>query len=189
MSPNQKIRVYVGDKGYDSEYLHRLIRDTLLADSLIPVSIGKRKKINGYYRNEIAQSFDETLYHRRNLVENVFPVLKRRFGKALKARKFRFQIKEIKMKVIVDNIPQFISSFSFLITIDEVYRAEITKQIAHACITDHWKNGSIHDAIRIIMLSMETESKMTASVSKSYIYIQTVSRINLPEVIERDIRN
>ncbi|MEN6509914.1 MAG: transposase [Smithella sp.] len=85
--------------GYDSEDFHELIRDTLHAVSLIPVRTRKRKRIAGYYRKRLAQSFHLNVYHQRNLVETAFSVLKRNYREALKARKYRLQIKEIKMKV------------------------------------------------------------------------------------------
>jgi hypothetical protein len=57
------------------------------------------------------------------MVETVFSVLKRKFGESLKARKFRFQIKEIKIKVILYNLSRLISTLSFLSLIEEFYRA------------------------------------------------------------------
>ncbi len=116
--------LYVMDKGYDSEEIHELIRDTLNSCSLIPVRNRKRKQINGYYRRRIVQSFDEEKYHQRNIVETVFSVLKRKFGESLKARKYRLQIKEIKIKAILYNLSRMISTFSILILIEEFYRAK-----------------------------------------------------------------
>ena len=42
--------LYVMDKGYNSEEIHELIRDTLNSCSLISVRNRKRKRISGYYR-------------------------------------------------------------------------------------------------------------------------------------------
>ena len=67
--------------------------------------------------------FDDEKYHQRNKVETVFSVLKRKFGEALKARKYRLQIKEIKIKVILYNLSRMISTLSLLILIEEFYRA------------------------------------------------------------------
>jgi len=117
--------LYVMDKGYDSEEIHELIRDSLNSCSLIPVRNRKRKRISGYYRRRIAQSFDEDKYHQRNKVETVFSVLKRKFGEALKARKYRLQIKEIKIKVILYNLSRMMLTISVLIRIEEFYRARI----------------------------------------------------------------
>jgi hypothetical protein len=65
---------------------------------------------------------------------------------------------------------------------------QVTKQIACSCIREHWKNGSMDDAIRIIMLSMERASKATASVSGLYTLIHSTAKISLSAVIERDSR-
>jgi len=110
-------------KEYDSEEIHELIQDTLNSCSLIPVRNRKRKRISGYYRKRIARLFDNQKYHQRNKIETVFSVMKRKFGESLKARKYRSQIKEIKMKVILYNISRMISSLSFLILIEEFYKA------------------------------------------------------------------
>jgi hypothetical protein len=115
----------VMDKGYDSEEIHELIRDTLNSCSLIPVRNRKRKRISGYYRRRLAHAFDEEKYHQRNKVETVFSVLKRKFGEALKARIYRLQIKEIKIKVILYNLSRMITTLSFLVLIEEFYRADI----------------------------------------------------------------
>jgi len=117
--------LYVMDKGYDSEEIHELIRDQLNSCSLIPVRNRKRKRISGYYRRRIAQSFDDEKYHQRNKVETVFSVMKRKFGESLKARKFRLQVKEIKIKVILYNLTRMISTFAILIFVEEFYRAKI----------------------------------------------------------------
>jgi hypothetical protein len=120
----RKSDAYVLDKGYDSEDIHRLIRDDLSAYSLIPVRTRKRKRISGYYRRELSRLFDLTLYLRRNLVETVFSVLKRKFGESLKARKYSGQIKELKIKLILYNISKIIHAILMCIITEEFYRAE-----------------------------------------------------------------
>jgi len=116
---------YILDKGYDSEEIHKLIRDDLNAYSLIPLRTRKRKRVSGVYRRELSRSFDQVLYHRRNLVETVFSVLKRKFGESLKARKFQAQIKELKIKLILYNISKIIRSILIWISDEEFYRARI----------------------------------------------------------------
>jgi hypothetical protein len=39
-------------------------------------------------------NFDKERYRERNKAETAFPRLKRRFGEELKARKYRYQVKE-----------------------------------------------------------------------------------------------
>jgi len=63
---------------------------------------------------------------------------------------------------------------------------QVTKQIAHACIQEHWKCGGMHDAIRIIILAMDRASKATASVSGTYTLIQTQVHERLEAVIGKD---
>ena len=108
------------DKGYDSEAIHRLIREDLHANSVIPIRSWKTEVIWGTYRQEMARQFNDTLYPRRQLVENKFSVLKRKFGGDLKARTFAIQKKEIANKMIFCNILRF---FLFLF-LKVFYRAK-----------------------------------------------------------------
>jgi len=96
------------DRGYDSEAIHRQIRDDLHADSIIPIRSWKNEVVGGTYRQEMAFLFDDVRYRRRQLVENKFSVLKRKFSGDLKARKFLIQLKEIAGKMIICNIHRFL---------------------------------------------------------------------------------
>ena len=107
------------DRGYDSEAIHRQIREDLNADSIIPLRSWNNEIIGGTYRKEMAARFDDARYRRRQLVENKFSVLKRKFSGDLKARRFGIQMKEIAGKMIVCNIHRFIQ---FLV-IEVFYRA------------------------------------------------------------------
>jgi len=118
----RKSDLYVMDKGYDSEEIHRLIRDTLNSCSLIPIRDRKRKQIIGYYRRKMVMLFDPDQYHQRTKVDTVFSVLKRKFGESLKARKYRLQVKEIKIKVILYNLSRLITSFFVLMVIEVFYK-------------------------------------------------------------------
>jgi len=118
----QKIRkseCYVMDKGYDSEAIHHLIREELHADSIIPIRSWNNDVVGGTYRQEMALHFDEVRYRKRQLVENMFSVLKRKFSGDLKARIFAIQKKEISGKMIVCNLRRFLQ---FLV-IEVFYRA------------------------------------------------------------------
>ena len=96
------------DKGYDSEAIHRLIREDLHANSVIPIRSWNNEIIGGNYRQEMARQFNDIVYPRRQLVENKFSVLKRKFNGDLKARKFLIQMEEIAGKMIVCNIHRFL---------------------------------------------------------------------------------
>ena len=68
----------------------------------------------------MARQFNEIIYPRRQLVENKFSVLKRKFNSDFKARRFRIQIKEIANKMIICNIHRFL----LFLTVEVFYRAE-----------------------------------------------------------------
>ena len=116
---------YLMDKGYDSEKMHRFIRETLKADSIIPArSHNFSSNVLGKYRKEMTDNFDHSRYRKRFLVETKFSVLKRRFGADLKSRLFQIQKKEISCKIILANLDRFIQ----FIRIEVFYRAKNINQ-------------------------------------------------------------
>ncbi|HEU19904.1 MAG TPA: IS4/IS5 family transposase [Deltaproteobacteria bacterium] len=110
----RKAQCYGMDKGYDAESIYRQIREELESRSMIPVRERKRKRISERYRRQNLAEFDEAIYHQRNLVETVFSVLKRRFGENLKARKYWYQVKEIKIKIVLYNLRMVMKNYSLL---------------------------------------------------------------------------
>jgi hypothetical protein len=66
---------------------------------------------------------------------------------------------------------------------------QVTKEIANSCIRENWKNGTMHDAIRIIVLSMQRAAAASASVSVLFDLIQAPGNAGLDEVIEQDCRD
>ncbi|MDD2339766.1 MAG: DUF2121 domain-containing protein [Methanosarcina sp.] len=66
---------------------------------------------------------------------------------------------------------------------------EFTKQVANKCFKDNWtKKSTFQDAVKILMLCMETVAKKTASVSKQFYLIQTTSSVNVLKVVEEDMK-
>jgi hypothetical protein len=108
------------DRGYDSEAIHRLIREDLHANSVIPIRSWNNEIISGTYRQEMALQFNDVVYPRRQLVENKFSVLKRKFDGDLKARKFLIQMKEISGKMIVCNLHSLLQ----FVVVEVFYRAQ-----------------------------------------------------------------
>jgi len=129
------------DKGYDSEAIHRLIREDLHADSIIPIRSWNNDVVGGTYRQEMALQFDDVRYRKRQLVENKFSVLKRKFSGDLKARIFAIQKKEIAGKMIVCNIHRFLQ---FLV-IEVFYRAKFL--LTQRVVTGH--NPNLIEGIKI----------------------------------------
>ncbi|WP_321508388.1 IS5 family transposase [uncultured Methanoregula sp.] len=118
---SRRSECYLMDRGYDSEKMHRMIRESLNADSVIPTRIWKNTEhVWGKYRKEMTDNFDSTRYRKRFLVETKFSVLKRRFGADLKSRLFQIQKKEISCKIILANLDRFIQ----FVWIEVFYRAK-----------------------------------------------------------------
>ncbi len=89
------MNVVVLDKGYDSESIHKMIRDENVL-SIIPVRnkdclISRTK---GRYRKLMRRKFDESLYHERNKTETIFSVIKRRFDSEIKSYNDTMKTKE-----------------------------------------------------------------------------------------------
>ncbi|MCG7855055.1 MAG: DUF2121 domain-containing protein [Methanoregulaceae archaeon] len=65
---------------------------------------------------------------------------------------------------------------------------ELTKQIAFAAIQKYWKNGTLEDAVRVIVRAMEEAASRTASVSRKYLLLQTRMTFSPDALIEEDRR-
>ena len=93
----------VADKGYDWDALRQKLRD----GGVRPVI-----KHREFYPLDMAHSarHDDTVYHRRSLVESIFFASKRRFGETLRARTWFGQFRELVQKAAVRNIEQAVST-------------------------------------------------------------------------------
>lgn len=96
----QEIELIIMDKAYDSEYLHRYLRDIGIF-SVAPV---KKNWAKGQYRKQLKDCFDHCLYWQRNLIECLFSALKRLFGNHLRGLTARTQRAEIYMRLIAYNL-------------------------------------------------------------------------------------
>jgi transposase len=92
------------DKGYDSENIHEYIRNTIGAESVIPVRKWGGNIYSGKYRMEMFRDFDQKKYGQRNMVETVFSMIKRKYGDTVRSRKYVNQVKEIKIRMILHNM-------------------------------------------------------------------------------------
>ena len=96
----QEIGLLLMDKLYDSEKLHRYLRERGIF-SVVPV---KKNWAKGQYRKQLKDYFDYCLYWQRNLVECLFSALKRLFGNHLRGLTARTQRAEIYMRLIAYNL-------------------------------------------------------------------------------------
>ncbi len=65
---------------------------------------------------------------------------------------------------------------------------ERTKAVAHRCIREGWKDGSLQDAAEIITRAMERAPAITPSVSRRYILIETRKKGDIGGAMEEDGR-
>lgn len=64
---------------------------------------------------------------------------------------------------------------------------EFTKQVANKCFKNNWsKKSNLQDAVKILILCMETASQKTASVSKQFMIVQTASNTDVLKVVDKD---
>lgn len=64
---------------------------------------------------------------------------------------------------------------------------DFTKQVANKCFKDNWtKKSTFQDAVKILILCMETAARKTASVSKQFFLIQTTSSVDVLKIVEKD---
>jgi hypothetical protein len=64
---------------------------------------------------------------------------------------------------------------------------DFTKQVANKCFKDNWtKKSTFQDAVKILILCMETAARKTASVSKQFFLIQTASSVDVLKIVEKD---
>ena len=81
------IKLGLGDKGYDAEKNHVLLREELGAMSIIParnedVLVCRTK---GRYRKEMKGGYSKKKYHQRSKVETIFSVIKRTIGDEIRS--------------------------------------------------------------------------------------------------------
>ncbi len=96
----RQIELIVMDKAYDSEKLHRYLREQGIF-SIAPV---KKNWAKGQFRKQLKDCFDYALYWQRNLIESLFSALKRLFGNYLKGLTAKTQRAEIYMRLIAYNL-------------------------------------------------------------------------------------
>jgi hypothetical protein len=64
---------------------------------------------------------------------------------------------------------------------------EVAKRVAHRCITKGWKDGTLGDAIRILIRTLEEASRVSPTVSRSFLLVQTRSPADPARLLEDDL--
>ena len=106
-----RFRKLLGDAGYESEDAHRLCREELGVESIIPTTIRGRPRhdgqphvVQGKYRRQLHLDFPKKTYGQRWQIETVFSMLKRSLGSSLRRRRPFAINREVILKVITYNL-------------------------------------------------------------------------------------
>jgi hypothetical protein len=110
-------------------------------------------------RTRCQPCFDQERYRERNKVETAFSVLKRRFGEELKARKYWYQIKEIKSKVILHNLTKAGRAVVIVVVWEEFNRAVIS--IINSVFPPIMTSGIVSTGVTSTRAPQATASSMT----------------------------
>jgi len=99
------LSVVTGDKGYDSEDNHVLVREELYAFSVIPARYEHVPiwRTHGKYRKQMKRGYSKLLYNQRNKDETIISVIKRLFGEHITSRLVRTQNRELSFRCIAYN--------------------------------------------------------------------------------------
>jgi hypothetical protein len=134
-----KINNVTADKGYDSEANHRFAREEIGAFSIIPPKTwDPGYKTHGKYRKQLRRNFPSKLYHRRNMIETVNSVQKRKFGDELRSRLWYMRKKEMKVINVVYNVYRCMK-IGFYVVVGGFLHTETTSIFI---------NGEKHTALR-----------------------------------------
>ena len=100
------LSVVTGDKGYDSEENHVLVRELLHGFSIIPTRYEHVPiwKTHGKYRKQMKRGYSKILYNQRNKDETIVSVIKRLFGEHITSRLVKTQNRELSFRCIAYNI-------------------------------------------------------------------------------------
>jgi hypothetical protein len=97
--------VVTGDKGYDSEDNHVLVREDLHAFSVNPARYEHVStwETHGKYRKQMKRGYSKLLYNQTNKDETIISVIKRLFGEHITSRLVRTQNMELSFRCIAYN--------------------------------------------------------------------------------------
>ena len=95
----------IGDKGFDAEKNHELLRDELHARSIIPARYEDVPvwRTRGRYRKEMKRGYSKTKYHQRSKDETILSVVKRTMGDEVRSIGVKAQKNEMRFKIIAYN--------------------------------------------------------------------------------------
>lgn len=106
---NKRIKVSVGDKAYDAEDDHEFAEQEGF-EHIAPLRSKAKQyhRIKGKHRKKLFKKFPKKKYHKRSIIESMFFRVKRLCGKAIMAKKWIMQKKEMLGKILAYNIHRLV---------------------------------------------------------------------------------
>ena len=103
---HRKVKLALGDKGFDAEPNHKFIREDIGGRSIIPIRKYKAMDYTtrGKYRREMRAGYPKELYSQRSKMETINSVIKRKMGGSIRAFKCKLQNREIMFKALAYNL-------------------------------------------------------------------------------------
>ncbi len=96
-----KCKKVLADKGYDS----RSNREFVFKKGAKPyIPFRKNSGKNGYYQKKAEKIFDQQVYNKRPIIENIFFCIKQKYGSFLRNRTYTTQKVELISKLIAHNV-------------------------------------------------------------------------------------
>jgi len=122
------LSVVVGDRGYDSEENHIMVREKLGAFSVIPARNEDIPiwKTHGRYRKQMKRGYSKTLYHQRNKDETIVSVIKRLFGEHIRSRHVITQNRELSLRCIAYNMHRLTNLVIIIMISTEPWKRTMT---------------------------------------------------------------
>jgi hypothetical protein len=112
------VKTIAADAGFDSEANHRLARDELGIQSLIPAEHGRPtvREPLGRYRKQMKRHLHESRYSQRWQVETVYSMIKRLSGEVVNARTYWRRCRLLLLKTLTHNISILRQQLGFLLS-------------------------------------------------------------------------
>ena len=113
-----RLKAVAADAGYDSEANHKLARDELGIQSLIPALHGRpaEREPTGRYRRQMKRHLAHSRYGQRWQVETVNSMLKRLSGEVVNARTYQRRRRLLLLKTLTHNIRILVRLIRFLLS-------------------------------------------------------------------------
>ena len=140
------LSVVIGDKAYDSEVNHILVREILHALSVIPARYEHVpiRNTHGKYRKLMKHGYSKLLYSQRNKDETIVSVIKRLFGEHITSRLVKTQNRELSFRCIAYNIHRLTNIVVIsVVSTKPIPPYHLTTIGRPPCSTSH-VTGSIH---------------------------------------------